>query len=64
MNVGDHVQVGSLWAVRPWGTQRPGRRATGVIERFTSLGVVVRLDELINGRDWCTASPAELTVIA
>ncbi|GAT02580.1 MULTISPECIES: hypothetical protein [Mycolicibacterium] len=76
---GDRVEVASLWAVKPrpggrnhqW---RPGRIATGVIDRFTAttsrtwrgqiFGVVVRFEHPINGETWCTASPDELTKLA
>lgn len=72
---GDRVEVGSLWAVppRPGGRHhpsRPGKIATGVIDRFTAnisrqwphpqLGVVVRFEHPINGTDTCTATPDEL----
>lgn len=63
MKVGDRVEVGSLWAVRP-ARNRVARRAEGTIERFSDLGVVIRFGELINGTDWCTASASELRLIA
>ncbi|SKQ87630.1 Uncharacterised protein [Mycobacteroides abscessus subsp. abscessus] len=60
MKVGDRVEVGSLWAVRP-ARNRVGRRAEGTIERFSDLGVVIRFSAPINGTDWCTASASELS---
>lgn len=61
---GDRVEVGSVWRIRKARNQR-GVRATGHIERFTDSGVVVRFDTgPVNGTDWCTASPHELTRIA
>lgn len=62
--IGDRVEVGSLWRIRK-ARNRRGVRATGHIERFTDLGVVIRFDTgPINGVDRCTASASELTRIA
>lgn len=61
--IGDRVEVGSLWAVRP-ARNRKGRRATGHITGFNSVGIEVRFDRgFVNGSDWCTASADELTRI-
>jgi hypothetical protein len=61
--IGDRVEVGSLWAIRP-ARNRKGRRATGHITGFNSTGVEVHFDHApVNGYDWCTASPEELTRI-
>lgn len=61
--IGDRVEVGSVWRIRR-ARNRQGVRATGHIEKFTDLGVVVRFDcGLVNGVDWCTASHEELTRI-
>lgn len=60
---GDRVEVGSVWRIRQ-ARNRRGVRATGHIERFTDFGVVVRFDTgTVNGINWCTASPDELTRI-
>jgi hypothetical protein len=61
--IGDRVEVGSVWAVRP-ARNRKGRRATGHITGFNSFGIEVHFDHApISGCDWCTASPDELTRI-
>lgn len=62
--IGDRVEVGSLWRIRR-ARNRPGVRATGHITAFNDSGVEVHFDHApVNGYDWCTASPRELTRIA
>lgn len=62
--IGDRVEVGSLWRIRP-ARNRSGIKATGHISGFNDLGVAVRFDcGPVNGVEWCTASPTELTRIA
>ena len=65
--IGDRVEVGSLWRERPYSrpghrNYRPGRHATGFVVDLHPAGIVVEFDcGLINGLSVCTATPLELT---
>ena len=65
LEIGDRVEVGSVFVTPPSRWRGRGRRATGRVEAFNDDGsVAVRFDcGPVNGTEYCTAARSELVRI-